>query len=74
MQSFKPKVPLLIYKNEAGFTANEKEQTELMSQHFKQQFYKNQVIISAIPPTPMTIPFTKEEIKSSVKTPHTGNE
>ena len=54
MQHLKPKAPLLINTNEGALTANEKEQTELISQHFKQQFFKNQEIIPTIPPTPMT--------------------
>ena len=34
MQRLKPKAPLLINTNEGALTANEKEQTELISQHF----------------------------------------
>ena len=67
MQRLKPKAPLLVYTNEGDLTANEKEQTELISQHFKQQFYKNQEIIPTIPPTPISELFTKEEIKNTIK-------
>ena len=66
MQRLKPKTPFLINTNGRDLTANEKEQTELMSQHFKQQFHKNQEIIPAILQTTMTKPFTKEETKNTI--------
>ena len=67
MQHLKPKARLLINTNEGALTENEKEQTQLISQHFKQQFFKNQEIIPTIPPTPVTKPFAKEEIKNTIK-------
>ena len=60
------KTPLLIIDDMTGYlTADDEEQTEIIARYFKQIFHKNSPMPEDVPPTPMTTPFTGEEIKSA---------
>ena len=67
IQRCKPKTPLLINTKEGRLTANEIEQTKLIANHFKNQFFKNKNVMTNFNPTPMKQPFTSEEVEKAVK-------
>ena len=72
LQRMKKKEPLLI-KTEDGLTTDTDEQVKVISEFFKQMFTSAEACeIEAIPPTPMTIPFTEQEIHKAVKSLKNG--
>ena len=62
----KPKQQLLINTKEGKLTAIEKEQANIIADHFHTQFFKEGKTTILIEPTPMRIPFTGEEVKKAV--------
>ena len=63
LQRMKPKQQLLINTKEGKLTAIEKEQANIIADHFHTQFFKEGKTTILIEPTPMRIPFTDEEVK-----------
>ena len=74
IQRRKPKIPLLIKSQTAGFTINEKNQTDIIAVHFKKQFSKNTQVLNKIhsQSTAMNHLFTAEEIKSAIRSLQNG--
>ena len=74
IQRRKPKIPLLIKTQTAGFTINEKNQTDIIAVHFKKQFSKNTQVLNKIhsQSTAMNHLFTAEEIKSAIRSLQNG--
>ena len=66
IQKMTPKQPLLINTKEGNLTANETEQSKIIAEHFKNQFYKNDVNVTEYEATPMRDPFTSDEIQKAV--------
>ena len=64
LKRMKPKSNLLI-KTENGFTANQSKQTELITNYFKQQFFKDAEKLPDIAPEQMQEPFTATEIQKA---------
>ena len=56
----------LLIKGKNGLTANPAEQSKIIAEYFKETFYKNKQQRTIIPPTPMTIPFTTNEIRKAI--------
>ena len=56
----------LLIKGKNGLTANPAEQSKIIAEYFKETFYKNKQQRTIIPPTPMTIPFTANEIRKAI--------
>ena len=64
LKRMKPKKDLVI-KTKNGMTANEEKQTELITEYFQKQFYKDAEKIPIINPCPMRTPFTAEETQKA---------
>ena len=63
IKAMKPKKPLIIKDPDSqNIIGNKSEQTKLITNHFKNQFYKQAPPIPNIQPKPMSKPFTSEEI------------
>ena len=56
----------LLLKGKNTLTANPAEQSKIISEYFKEIFYKNKQIRTIIPPTGMTIPFTANEVRKAI--------
>ena len=56
----------ILIKRKNGMIANPAEQSKIIAEYFKETFYKNKQQRTIIPPTPMTIPFTANEIRKAV--------
>ena len=68
IKAMKPKKPLIIKDPDSqNIIGNKSEQTKIITNHFKNQFYKQAPPIPNIQPKPMRKPFTSEEIKKAVK-------
>ena len=67
INQLKPREKLLI-KTEKGLTNNPKKQAEIIAKYFKSIFWKDADKIPAIPPTPMEIPFSANEVKDAAPT------
>ena len=66
IQRIKPKQKLLINTKDGKLTASDDEQTKIIAEHFKSQFYKQGKTTTSITPTPMRQPFTGTEIHKAV--------
>ena len=61
------KQPLLINtKERRNLTANEIEQSKIIWEHFKNQFYKTDVNVTEYEATQMRDPFTSNEVQKAV--------
>ena len=67
LKRMKPQKPLLIKTKGGLSTSDEKEQANIIAEHFKKIFFKNAETYPNITPVPMSQPFTKEEVKEAVK-------
>ena len=67
----KPQKPLLI-ETKGLSTSDEKEQANIIAEHFKNIFFKNSETYPKITPVPMSQPFTKEEVKEAVRSMKNG--
>ena len=56
----------LLMKGNYALTTNTAEQSKIIAEYFKETFYKNKQQRTIIPPTPMTIPFTANEIRKAI--------
>ena len=65
LNRIKPKSPLLI-KSQHGLTANENEQTEIITSYFKTQFCKDTNKVPDVLPTEMRTAFTTNEISNAI--------
>ena len=66
IQKITPKQPLLINTKEGNLTANETEQSKIIGEHFKNQFYKTDVNVTEYEATPMRDQFTSDKIQKAV--------
>ena len=64
IQKLTPPQPLIV-NTDSGLTANEEQQSGIIADFFKEQFFRNAKPLPDIPPTPMRIPFTADEIKKA---------
>ena len=62
----KPKRKLLMKNKRGMLSSDEKENCEIIAEHFKNIFFKNAKQYPQIKPQPMKIPFTKDEVAASV--------
>ena len=68
LNKLKPKSPLLIKDSKSGsLTSNEQDQANIIAKYFQEIFFKDAKPPEDIPPTPMSIPFTVEEIRSAIR-------
>ena len=61
-----PKQPLLL-QGKSGLVANEEEQTNIIAEYFKTQYFKNAEKLPTITPVNMKVPFTKIEVRNAIK-------
>ncbi len=63
----KPKDEIMV-DGEEGMTSNDKEAAEIVTKFFKGFFNaENQQRFIEVPPTPMTVPFTGDEVQKAIK-------
>ena len=65
LKRMKPVKPLLIEGKE-GLTADAQQQTSILKDYFQRQFHQNKETLPDIPPTPMRVRFTANEIRNAV--------
>ena len=72
LKRMKPQKPLLIETKGGLSTSDEKEQANIIAEHFKKIFFKNAETYPKITPVPMSQPFTKEEVNEAVRSMKNG--